>query len=128
MERTPEHLIEDPTLRQEYISQLSWDEWALVNAPFFLLPDCEAMVTETMRSMGMDATYEDALAVAVDEWHATLDRATNVDEVLYLLGHDYIERLRIIDQQHAELLQRAVEIGLVPEREEDIDFRNQFGA
>lgn len=128
MDRKSEHLKEDPTLRADFVAQTSWDEWVAVNTPFFLHPDAREMVETQMRRMGMNATYEDALAVAHDNWIATLDIETNVDEVLYLQGHDRTERLRIVGIQHAELLRRAVEIGLIPERQSDVDFREQFGS
>ncbi len=127
MDRKPEHLAEDSLLRPDYVVQTSWDEWAAVNTPFFLHPLGREMVEAQMRSMGMDANYEDTFAVAIKLWMDTIDPETNMAELLYLQGFNRTERLRIIDVQHAELLRRAVEIGLIPERKSDVDFREQFG-
>jgi len=128
MDRTPEHLLEDPTLRTDFVAQTSWDEWAAQNAPFFLHSEAREMVEFHMREMGINATYDDALAVAYENWIATLDTETNVDEVLYLQGYDRTVRLRIVDTMHAAFLRRAVKEGLIPERESDVAFREQFGS
>ena len=127
MERKSEHLVEDQQLRRPFIDQMSWDEWAAVHTPFFLHPDARDLIEDAMRLQGIEAEYEDALAVAENEWLATLDRRTNYAEVLYLRGHNYSQRLHIIDQTHKELLSAFVEKGMIPERDSDIEFREQFG-
>lgn len=127
MDRTPEHLTEDPLLRVRFVSQQSWDEWASEHAPFFLVPEARELVEAEMQRQGLSATYEDALAVATEEWQSTLDPETNISELLYLQGRTHTQRSQIIEQQHRELLNRAVEMGLVEEREEDADFRKEFG-
>ena len=127
MDRKPEHLVEDPFLRANFIEQQSWDEWALENAPFFLHPSAKDMVEAELKAQGIDATYEDAIAVALAEWKSTLLKETNVTEVLYLQGLTHEQRQHTIEQQHAELLRRAVELGLVEERGSDRAFREEFG-
>lgn len=127
MDRKPEHLQEDSLLRPEFVGQQSWDEWALENAPFFLVPNAQELVEGQMRAMGMDATYEDALYVAMEEWQATLSPETRLMENLYLRGLSYTERRVFLDQQHAFVRDRAIEMGLVEERPKDVEFREQFG-
>jgi hypothetical protein len=127
MDRKPEHLSEDQNLRKTFIDQNSWDEWAAENAPFFVVPGACEMIEAELAAQGIDAEFENTLSVAREIWQSTLDPETNVGEVLYLAGYSYLDRLQIIDQKHAELLRRCVELGIVPEREQDIDFREQFG-
>lgn len=127
MDRKPEHLTEDPHLRTDFINQLSWDEWAAIHAPFFLVEGAEELVEGQMKQMGMKATFEDALAVALDEWRRTLDPETRLAETLYLQGFSHTQRQHIVEQQHAMLVRRAVEVGLIEERQVDVDFREQFG-
>lgn len=128
MERKPEHLVEDPVLRAAFTGQVSWDEWALTNAPFFLHPDGRQIVEEHMLAMGMDAIYEDALSVAIQQWTDTLDPETNAREYYYLQGYTYDQRTHILEQQHADIVRRAVEMGIIEERPADQDFREQFGS
>jgi hypothetical protein len=128
MERKSEHFVEDPTLRKNFVNQVSWDEWASINAPNLLLPNVVDIVEREIALIGGGYTVDDVIAEFTARYVSTLDLNTNMAEALYLLGHDRTERLVIIDNEHAELLRRSVEAGLITERQSDIDFRAQFGV
>lgn len=127
MERKPVHLVEDTNLRKDFISQVSWDEWAQVNAPFLLIPNARKLVEEGLRKQGLDAIFEDVEGVAIEQWQKTLNPETRLAETLYLQGLTYVQRQHVVEQQHALFVRRAVELGLIEERQKDQEFRQQFG-
>ena len=127
MERKPKHLEEDTNLRKDFINQVSWDEWAQINAPFLLIPHARELVEEGLRRQGMDAIFEDVEGVAIEQWQKTLDPQTRFGETLYLQGMTYVQRQHVVEQEHASVVRRAVELGLIEERQKDQEFRQQFG-
>lgn len=127
MDRKPEHIEEDSNLRKDFISQVSWDEWAQVNAPFLLIPNARELVEEGLRKQGLDAIFEDVEGVAIEQWQKTLNPETRLAETLYLQGLTYVQRKHVVEQQHALFVRRAVELGLIEERQKDQEFRQQFG-
>ena len=128
MERKPEHLAEVPSLRPEFISQPSWDEWAAENTPFFVHPNAREIVEKQMSRLGLDGCiFEDALDVAKSQWRETLNPDTRFSEVLYLEGYTLAQRWHIVEQTHAAIVERAVKIGFIEERPDDKLFRQEFG-
>lgn len=113
MERLPKHLEQDSRLRAEFIEQTSWDEWAAVHAPFVLHPDGKRIIEEHLQSVGLDATYEDALSAAIAAWEHELDPETNIDEVYYLQGLGYAQRQQMLEQQRTELEAMVSKLGLL---------------
>ena len=90
MDRKPKHIEEDSNLRKDFISQVSWDEWAQVNAPFLLIPNARELVAEGLRKQGLDAIFEDVKGVAIEQWQKTLNPETRLAETLYLQGLTYV--------------------------------------
>lgn len=89
MDRKPEHLIEDPHLRLEFVNQTSLDEF--LESGVELDIDVEGLTAEELAS---------AIRLA---WRHNLLPGTNVAEFFYLSGYpDLTSRQAVIDQSHAE--------------------------
>jgi hypothetical protein len=103
MERSPEHLTDDPFLREEFISQESFDEW-MERMCMKLEEQGQTKLDEKLRA--------DDFEEAVEIWQRKLDPNTNMMEVLYLRGHtDISARLAIAGQMHARLREAAQDQG-----------------
>jgi hypothetical protein len=94
MERHPEHLKDDPELREEFIAQVSFDEWN------------EKLCSE-IEARGEIELAEDLRQVdnpeLVSVWRDQLRPGTNDSEILYLRGYtEKAVRTAIIDRARAE--------------------------
>lgn len=123
MNREPEHLLEDPYLREEIVAQESFDEFMIRAYPWFYDARTPAIFAQN------GVVFEDAEAEVFQQWRSTLDPSTNMTELLYLQGvTDKVARLAQLDQQHAELKAAAIASGLFTEESIDEareDFKNK---
>src|SRR5687768_3716003 len=108
MDRQPEHIVEDPNLRLEFIGQESLDEFAER-----LFSNLETNgnfdVVAALKSVGEGAYHPDLYGL----WRDSLDGNTTQTEVIYLEGYtDKAARKAVIDQRHARLREAALKSGL----------------
>lgn len=91
MERRSEDIVADPTLRENFLGQESFDEW--VGGLTELSPDDISNLDE-LRS---DPRFAQA-------WQRSLSPWTNISEVYYLLGHtERAQRSKAIAEVLGEL-------------------------
>ena len=108
MDRRPEHLTVDPSLRPEVISQESFDEW-LEEVCTRLDDKGETELAKQLRS----ADYPQA----IEMWMETLNPITSFNEMLYLRGHVELgERRAMAEQVQASIREGAIKQGMI-ERE-----------
>lgn len=120
MERKPEHLKEDPTLRHEYVGQQSFDEFCAQEGYIFFQDGWKEELTA--RGMVPDAAFD----YFKSEWMATLDPSTKYDELLYLTGMtDRATRVAATEQELMRLREGLVNVGMFTQEELDQAIREQ---
>jgi len=128
MERLPEHLTEDPLLRPEYTSQVSFDEHLAAQWPFLLKDDSDEFVAYVSEKRGFNITLEELLEEVKKAWRSTLDPATTMREIYYLEGMTtLLERTQANDQWYASFVEKTKEHPWAQERPQDAEFREKFG-
>jgi len=128
MERTPEHLDEDPSLRKSIVDQVSLDEFLAARAPVLLLPNAREIVEAGLAAKGVDRTFEEVVKLITDEWLDSLDADTQMNEVLYLQGHvSRINRLAASDQLQSLIDGYKADSDQPDKVESDVDFASRYG-
>jgi hypothetical protein len=104
MERTPEHQQLDPTLRTDYINQVSLDEFLESSYPDIADPQDRAILAAAIaehqpESVSTEDVANSMLEYAARDWARTLLPGITLNEVLYLRGFtDITERAAQISQ------------------------------
>lgn len=108
MERFPTDLERDPTLRLDYINQVSFDEFLLSVHPELLDPERTLAIATRMTQLNPTGETPEEVAqamqdIAVTKYAQTLYPDTSLNESLYLHGHtDIAERAVLISQWNIE--------------------------
>lgn len=112
MERLPEHTDADPSLRPEYIRQMSLDEFTLANYPEIAdETELSKIVTGVAQISGCseESVRGDILLTVAKDYAKTLKPDTSLNEVLYLRSYtDSIVRSQMVDQASAEFRDRGI--------------------
>lgn len=91
MERAQEHRETDPTLRADYINQVSLDEFLLSKYPEVSdVEECMALAKQLADLMPGNTPEQVAASMLETvgiEWAKTLYPDTTLNEILYLQGH-----------------------------------------
>jgi hypothetical protein len=128
MERLPEHLAEDPLLRQEYIGQLSFDEYLSAQWPSLLREGSDKFVAHVSEKWGLNLTLDQLLERIKIAWRNTLDPTTTMREIYYLEGMTtLLQRTQANEQWHASFVERTKDHPWAHERPQDVEFREKFG-
>lgn len=108
MERHPQHQELDPTLRTDYINQVSFDEHLLSVRPELLDPERTQLIATRITQIHPTGETPAEVAqimrdIAAIDYSKTLYPDTTLNEVLYLHGHtDIAERAALISQWNIE--------------------------